>query len=86
MQASQPAQAAQQKVTYAPAQLQPGIKQQFYAAPMAPAQKAGGPQQIQVRRRRLHTRKCQATPLLRFRCRARSESRFFTRRSLNCRR
>ncbi|XP_023692374.2 E1A-binding protein p400 isoform X1 [Paramormyrops kingsleyae] len=48
VQASQPAQPAQQKVTYASAQLQPGIKQQFYAAPMAQAQKAGGPQQIQV--------------------------------------
>uniref|UniRef100_A0A667ZV60 E1A binding protein p400 n=1 Tax=Myripristis murdjan TaxID=586833 RepID=A0A667ZV60_9TELE len=49
VQAAQPAQQQQQKVTYAATtQLQPGIKTQFFTTPIAQAQKATGAQQIQV--------------------------------------
>lgn len=49
MQAAQPAQQQQQKVTYAATtQLQPGIKTQFFTTSIAQAQKPTGAQQIQV--------------------------------------
>ncbi|CAL8247504.1 unnamed protein product [Merluccius merluccius] len=44
----QAAQPGQQKVTYAPTQLQPGIKTQFFTTSIAQAQKPTGTQQIQV--------------------------------------
>lgn len=48
MQAAQPAQQQQQKVTYATTQLQTGIKTQFFTTSIAQAQKPTGAQQIQV--------------------------------------
>uniref|UniRef100_A0A8C9X7K6 E1A binding protein p400 n=1 Tax=Sander lucioperca TaxID=283035 RepID=A0A8C9X7K6_SANLU len=49
VQAAQPAQQSQQKVTYATTtQLQPGIKTQFFTTSIAQAQKPTGAQQIQV--------------------------------------
>lgn len=49
MQAAQPAQQQQQKVTYAATtQLQPGIKTQFFTTSITQAQKPTGAQQIQV--------------------------------------
>lgn len=51
MQAAQPAQQQQQKVTYTAAtQLQPGIKTQFFPASITQAQKPTGTQ-LQVRNR-----------------------------------
>ncbi|XP_036953307.1 E1A-binding protein p400 isoform X5 [Acanthopagrus latus] len=48
VQAAQPAQQQQQKVTYATTQLQTGIKTQFFTTSIAQAQKPTGAQQIQV--------------------------------------
>ncbi|XP_029294792.1 E1A-binding protein p400 isoform X3 [Cottoperca gobio] len=48
VQAAQPAQQSQQKVTYATTQLQPGIKTQFFTTNIAQVQKPTGAQQIQV--------------------------------------